>query len=272
MIAILAAILSGVIWGVVPALYAEATRSGGSSRANFWKSLGALAFLIPLTALTGNMVVPPLMGLLFIVANMSLGTGLGDYSFLKSIGLMGPGRATSVAFTYVVWTALLSHALLGEPLTIQIMAGVLLAVSGIWILTYRGGRWDVVGMFWALLSSLCYTLGPVAAKLALEYVTPLTMTLWNTLIITSVYGILSYPTYRIEGIGKAFAGGLLGVGVALPLYFYALDSAGVTIATLATALGPPTSQVASHLSGDRLTKRDVVGSTLVVGGLILSVV
>ena len=272
MIALLAAILSGAIWGIVPALYAEATRSGGSSRANFWKSLGALVFLLPLTALTGDMVVPPLMGLVYIVANMSLGTGLGDYSFLKSIGLMGPGRATSVAFTYVVWTALLSHALLGEPLTLQIMAGVLLAVSGIWILTYRGGRWDLVGTFWALLSSICYTLGPIAAKLALEYVTPLTMTLWNTIIITSVYGALSYPRYRVRGVGKAFVGGLLGVGVALSLYFYALDAVGVTIATLATAIGPPTSQLASHLSGDRVTKRDLLGSALVVMGLVLSVI
>ncbi len=272
MIALLAAIMSGIIWGTVPALYSEATRSGGSVRANLWKSLGAIIFLIPLTALTGDMEVPPLMGLLYIMANMSLGTGLGDYSFLKSIRLMGPGRATPVAFTYVVWTALLSHTLLGEPLTPQIMIGVLLAIAGIWVLTYRGGKWDLVGTFWALLSSLCYTLGPIAAKLALEYVTPLNMTLWNTMLITLVYGVLSYPRYRVRGMGRALVGGLLGVGVALPLYFYALDEVGVTIATLATAIGPPTSQLASHLSGDRVTSRDVLGSALVVTGLVLSVI
>ncbi|MCD6244953.1 MAG: EamA family transporter, partial [Candidatus Korarchaeota archaeon] len=66
-------------------------------------------------------------------------------------------------------------------------------------------------------------------------------------------------------------GGLLGIGVGLPLYYFAVKVVGVTIATLATALGPPTSQIAAHLSGDRITARDIVGSLLVALGLALSV-
>ncbi|MCD6348034.1 MAG: EamA family transporter [Candidatus Korarchaeota archaeon] len=84
--------------------------------------------------------------------------------------------------------------------------------------------------------------------------------------------MLSYPVYKVRGIRKAFVGGLLGVGVALPLYFYALDAVEVTIATLATAIGPLTSQLASHLSGDRITGRDLLGSAMVVMGLVLSVI
>ncbi|MCD6348579.1 MAG: DMT family transporter [Candidatus Korarchaeota archaeon] len=271
-LALLAAISSGAIWGIVPSLYAEASRYGGSVRANFWKSLGAFLFLLPLCYLTGNLIIPPVMGLLFIAANMSLGTGLGDYSFLKAIGLIGPGRATSISFTYVVWTAFLSSFLLGEPLTPLILLGALLAVSGIWVLSYRGGRWKFYGLLWSIIASLSWTLGPIAAKLALNYVSELTMTLWNSLLTTVLYGSLSIPRYRVKGLKKALLGGLLGVGIALPMYFYALNVVGVTIATLATAIGPPTSQLASHISGDRISARDVLGSLLVALGLVLSVI
>lgn len=269
--ALIAAISSGIIWGIVPSLYAEASREGGSVRANFWKSLGAFSLMILLCHISGSLLIPPLIGLFYIAANMTLGTGLADYSFLKAIGLIGPGRATSIGFTYVVWTALLSSLLLKEPLTPLILTGTLLAVAGIWLISYQRGKWHVKGLFWSILASLGWTLGPIAAKLALEYVNELTMTLWNSLMTTSIYGILSYPRYRVKGLKKAAFGGLLGVGVALPLYYFAVRVVGVTIATLATALGPPTSQIASHLSGDKITIRDLIGSLLVALGLALSV-
>ncbi len=269
---LIAAITSGVIWGLVPVLYAEASKTGGSIRANFWKSLGALILLLVTSILTGNLVVPPLVGFAYILLNMSLGTGLGDYSWLKSIEIIGPGRSTPIVFTYVVWTAVLSHLMLGETLSIPIMIGAILSVSGIWLISRTGdsSRWSLKGILYSLLSSFCYTLGPIAAKLALEYVTPITMTVWNVFMVTLIYGLLAAPNFHVKGRSKVVLGGALGMGVALPLYFYAVDEIGVTIPTLATALGPPVSQIASHLSGDRLTKSDVLGSSLVVLGLILS--
>ena len=269
--ALIAAISSGIIWGIVPSLYSEASREGGSIRANFWKSLGAFSLMVPICYVSGSLLIPPPMGLFYIAANMALGAGLADYSFLKAIGLIGPGRATSIGFTYVVWTALLSSLLLKEPLTPFTLAGTLLAVAGIWLISYQGGRWLIKGLLLSILASLGWSLSPIAAKLALEYVNELTTTLWNSLMATSIYGILSHPRYRVKGLKKAAFGGLLGIGVGLPLYYFAVKVVGVTIATLATALGPPTSQIAAHLSGDRITARDVVGSLLVALGLALSV-
>lgn len=270
MVGLFAALTSGAIWGVVPTLYAEASRKGGSIRANFWKSLGALTFLVPFAALMGGMVIPPPVGLMFIIANMALGTGAGDYSFLRSISLMGPGKATSIMFSYVVWAALLSHVLLKEPLTPQIILGALLAVAGIWLITYSRDEWDIHGTIWAVFSSFCYTLSPIAAKMALKYATFLTVALWNTIVAATVYGVLSYPRYRVRGQGRALLGGSMGTGVGLSLYFYALDSVGVTIGTLATAIGPPISQLASYLSGNSVGIRDSLGSGLVVLGIVLS--
>ncbi len=271
MYALLAAVASGALWGIVPALYAEASRHGGSVRANFWKSLGAFILLLPLSYITGNLVIPPLIGLAYVAANMALGTGMGDYSYFRSIALIGPGKAASIGFTYIVWTAILSNVLLGEPLTLYILAGTLLAVAGIWLLSYEGGKWNVKGTAWSIAASFGWTLGPIAAKLALNYVSELTMTLWNAFLTVLLYGSLSYPHYKVKGSRKAALGGMLGIGIGLPLYFYALNMIGVTLATLATAIGPPVSQLASHLSGEKVSWRDVVGSLLVVLGIVLSI-
>jgi len=59
--------------------------------------------------------------------------------------MIGLGRATSTRSTYVVWTALLSSVILGELVTPLILAEALLSVSGIWLLPYERGRWDVKG-------------------------------------------------------------------------------------------------------------------------------
>ncbi len=270
-LAFLAAITSGTMWGVVPSLYAEASKHGGSVRANFWKSLGALLFLLPLSYIT-EISLLPLIGLALIIVNAALGTGLGDYSFLRSIGMIGPGKATSIVFTYLIWTAILSNLVLGEVLNLPIAMGIILALAGIWVISYGSGKWELTGISLSLFASLCYTIAPIVAKFALEYVSPIGMTLWNALITTLAYGALSYPKYRVRGMNKAFLGGLLGTGVAMPLYFYALSVKGVTITALATAIGPPASQLSSHLSGNKVTIRDVAGSILITIGLILSAI
>ncbi len=270
--AFLAAVTSGTMWGVVPALYTEASRNGGSVRANLCKSVGALLFLLPLGYATGILFMPPLMGLALIAANASLGTGLGDYSFLRSIGMIGPGKATSIVFTYLIWTAILSNLILGEILNLPIIMGIVLALAGIWTISYGSGKWELAGISLSLFASFCYTLAPIVAKFALEYVSPINMTLWNALITALAYLALSHPKYRVRGMNKALLGGLLGTGVAMPLYFYALSIKGVTITALATAIGPPASQISSHLSGNRVTVRDVAGSILITIGLVLSAI
>ena len=53
------------------------------------------------------------------------------------------------------------------------------------------------------------------------------------------------PNLTGPGMGKALFGGVMGVGVALPLYYYTIAEIGVTIPTLAISIGPPASQFAS---------------------------
>jgi len=269
--ALAAAVFSGCVWGVTPLLYAEASREGGSARANFWKSLGALSLLLLISLATGDLGVPPPVALPYIALNTALGTGFADYTFLRSIALIGPGRAAPIGFTYLIWSALLPSLMIGEPFSAGVLLGASLALAGIWLISRGGGRWALRGVVLSLLSSIGWTLGPIAAKISMKYVSELTLTTWNSLMVTVAYGLLSAPSPRVRGMGKAAIGGAVGVGLALPLYFHAVKVLGVAVASLTTALGPVVSLLLSSLGGGGLDRSSILGGVLVVTGIMLAV-
>ncbi|MEM2542823.1 MAG: DMT family transporter [Candidatus Korarchaeum sp.] len=270
-LAVAAAVFSGCVWGITPILYAEASREGGSAKANFWKSLGALSILLIVSSLMGDLRIPPPSALPYVVLNTALGTGMADYLFLKSIALIGPGRATPVGFTYLIWSALLPSLMIGEPFSLEVLLGAALALTGIWLISRGGGRWAARGVALSLMASLGWTLGPIAAKLALNYVSELTLTTWNSAIVTIAYLIPSAPSLKVKGFGKAALGGSVGVGIALPLYFYAVRELGVAIASLTTALGPVVSLILSSFSGSKLDRASALGGALVVAGILVAI-
>lgn len=271
-LAVAAAVFSGCVWGITPLLYAEASREGGSVRANFWKSLGALSLLLVISYLLGDLKIPPIVALPYIMINTALGTGAADYLFLRSIALIGPGRATPVGFTYLIWSALLPSLTIGEPFSAEVLLGAASALAGIWLISKGGGSWMAKGVVFSLLASFGWTLGPIAARVALNYVSELTLTTWNSVIVTLAYGALSAPSLRVKGFEKAAIGGSVGVGIALPLYFYAVRELGVALASLTTALGPLVSLILSNLSGNKLDRDSAIGGVMVVIGILIAVV
>ncbi|MCS7102882.1 MAG: DMT family transporter, partial [Candidatus Korarchaeum sp.] len=228
--------------------------------------------LLIISSLLGDLKVPPLVAIPYILLNTALGTGAADYLFLKSIALIGPSRATPIGFTYLIWSALLPSFMISEPFSAKVLLGAASALAGIRLISKGGGKWAARGVAFSLIASLGWTLGPIAAKVALNHVSELTLTTWNSVIVTLTYGVLSAPSFKVKGFGKAAIGGSLGVGIALPLYFYAVKELGVAIASLTTALGPVVSLILSSFSGGKLDRDSALGGTLVVAGILAAVV
>jgi len=269
LLALAAAIFAGCVWGITPSLYAQASREGGSARANFWKSLGALSVLLLLYL--SNFELPSRVAMIYIILNAALGTGIADYSFLKSIAIIGPSRATPIGFTYLIWTAILPSIMIGEPFSAFVLLGAALAFLGIWLISRGSGEWKMRGIALSLIASIGWTLSPIAAKQALNYVSEVTLATWNSIIVASLYLTLSLPSPRVRGQGKAALGGMIGVGISLPLYFYAVRELGVALASLTTALAPPVSQIASALGGNKLNRNEVIGTILITAGIIIAI-
>lgn len=85
---------------------------------------------------------------------------LGTAAYYLTLPKLGAGKATLIGNTWVIWAALLAVPLLGEGLTWRKIAGMLLAVFGIALITgLQGGdlslfgRYEVIAIGGALLAA-----------------------------------------------------------------------------------------------------------------------
>jgi drug/metabolite transporter (DMT)-like permease len=82
--------------------------------------------------------------------------GIGVYLYYVTIVHLGAGRATFISNTYVVMSALLAVVLLKEPLTHALIAGAVVSLGGLALLTTSGPAVSAAGFydFLALLGAL----------------------------------------------------------------------------------------------------------------------
>jgi drug/metabolite transporter (DMT)-like permease len=73
---------------------------------------------------------------------------LGTAAYYLTLPKLGAGKATLIGNTWVIWAALLAVPMLGEVLTLRKLAGMLLAVLGIALITgLQGGDLSVFGRY-----------------------------------------------------------------------------------------------------------------------------
>ncbi len=267
---LVAALSASLLWGAVPTLFDDAVKRHGSITTNMWKSWGAL-FMTSLLVITLNRwQVPPAEATLAIMLNALMVGGLGDYAFLNSIKSIGPGKATPIAYTFILWTAVLSPLVYGEQVTKLTYLGVITAFIGVGITSYEEGSWDLRGLTWALLASFLWTLSPLLMKGVLFVVDYVSASFWNSLFLAVMFTALS-RRYAGEHMVKAMLGGALGVGMAVPLFYYALSTVGVVIPVMFSSFTPVISTILSTLGGKSPGRRSTLGSAIITLGIILGV-
>jgi len=99
---------------------------------------------------------------------------VGDTFYFRAMDLAGVSWAMPVASINPLWAVLLAALVLGEPLTWHLLAGVLLVVAGIVLVSRTGGepttgnptdkRTRRTGLLLALLVSVLWGIGQVALK------------------------------------------------------------------------------------------------------------
>ncbi len=134
--------------------------------------LGASAWLALLIRAAGGMVVVWLLALRggrvdfrraitvpMLVSRGILGA-LGTAAYYVTIGPLGPGKATLIGNTWVIWSALMAAFVLHETLTPKKILGILIALGGLAMLTGvdhdalgRFGRYELIAIAGALLAA-----------------------------------------------------------------------------------------------------------------------
>jgi drug/metabolite transporter, DME family len=172
---ILYAIVAGLFWGTSPVLVKRGLIGSDVSAATLIQQAAIFFTLIVFTLFEGSASTGHVsaVAMLVFIAIGIVGAYLGRTLFVKSVDQIGAARAQLVINTSPLVTVVLAALLLGERLTVTVLAGVILIVSGIFFIPKAEPQPVRVPakrvLTWtSILATICYGLVPVMKKFATD--------------------------------------------------------------------------------------------------------
>ncbi len=277
---LLSVLVASIVWGIAPAIIKIGVRGHVDARAfNAIRVLIATPIIALILLFSHEPFTAPttIYGWAAILAASLLGPGLGDIAYIYSIREIGGGRAVTIGYTYILISQFLATLLLGEHPGVQLFFGSIIALIGVWLVaqeakTEAGSKKGVVA---ALIASGAWGLGSIANKYALFYVGPLTLSFLRMLILIPLMILLGYRSLRSldrRAVTMASITGVLSYGFGIPLFLYAINTVGVSVTVLVTALAPVLGKVFSVLlAKETLIAKGAIGTLVTVIGIIVGV-
>lgn len=286
------ALVPAVLWGFSPILSKRGMAAGGSS---LQASLVVVAvdttlYALALLAVGGLAVgagLTPAATALFVGAGV-VGTAIGRLAVFVGVDRVGASINSAVISTRPLFAGALAVAVLGEPVTVATVAGILVLVVGLAVLALsRGGDlagWRMRDLLFPLVAAAAFGAGNVARKYGLDAfsgVSVLEAVALNEVGAMVALGGYALGARREDVLGAPrrtyayFAGSGTLTAVALLSLFAALSLGRVVIVDPLAATAPLfTAVFAAVLLRDleRVTPQLVVGAVLVVVGVVLIVV
>jgi len=284
---ILYAIVAGVFWGTSPVLVKRGLVHADVSAATLYQQATILVTLIIAALIEGELFagnISPLAISVFACTGV-VGAYLGRTLFVKTVDQIGASRAQSLNNSSPVITVALAALFLGEPLTLAILIGVALIISGVFFVTERNNgddrrRSDRVLTLTSVMATVCYGIVPVLKKFATEnggtpVMGALVMHATGLLLLVTLGNLLKieFKPERIAGSSVACfvaAGFLYAIGSILTLK--ALTHAPASVAAPVWSAQPIVSflLVKTTLKGiEAVNWRDGVAALLVVLGVMV---
>jgi drug/metabolite transporter (DMT)-like permease len=210
---------------------------------------------------------------------------VGDLLYFRSLELVGVSWAMPVASVNPLWAVLLAALFVDEPLSWSLLAGTLLVIAGL-VLVSRStnkdgavaGRRQRIGLLLALLTSVAWAVGLVIPKPAAEGLDPV------------VANSVRQPMAAVMMLGLALARGrhkdlrelgrrswltiaaasLVGTGLGSLLFVLAIQMIGAGRTAVLTSTAPlmaiPLAVLWLH---ERPNRRTLIGALLATAGIIL---
>jgi drug/metabolite transporter (DMT)-like permease len=172
---ILYALIAGLFWGTSPVLVKRGLVRASVSAATLIQQSTILITLLLAALIEGDLFSGNIsrVALLVFCCTGVVGAYLGRTLFVRSVDQMGAARAQSVNNSSPLVTVLLAALFLGERLTLTVLAGVILIISGMFFVAEpeekpvgtRARRLTLT----SLLATICYGIVPVLKKFGTEH-------------------------------------------------------------------------------------------------------
>lgn len=274
-------ILSAVAYGTNPLFGVRLIRAGFPvDSMMFWRFFGAAVFLLPVVLLSerGGLRVPlravawlALLGALFAFSAEAL-----FWSFTR----MSAGVASTLLFSYPIFTALVMTLFFGEKFRLSMLASIVLSLAGVAAIALDGAELsvDFFGSVFVVLSALSYAFYMVIIKKAspLSGIGGLKLTLW-VLAFASIFtfaksllaGGVAVPQTASE-ILDCCGLVLIPTAVSITAIAYSVKYAGPTVAAVLGAFEPLTAVSLSVVFlGESCTANLIAAIVLIVSSVII---
>jgi drug/metabolite transporter (DMT)-like permease len=293
MIGELAALGAAICWTISAIMYKEALQKTRPISANIMRCVPvSIILLVFLTVVGKSGVITSLSTYAFALACVSgiIGLGFGDTLYLTSLKLIGVAQAVPITCTYPLFNLLWAVFLVREPVTLPIGLGIATIVFGIWLLSQKkqtptNGKQNkklTVGVACALTAAVLWSVGITMIDMAVKETHNLDHALAiNTIRVTAIAVSLlaSVPLvdrdFRFLKMQRKTSatlifGGIVALGLGWFLLTYSLmntlESQAVPISSTTPLFSTLSAVIFLH---ERVTIRNVLGSILVVVGILL---
>ncbi|MEM1598531.1 DMT family transporter [Pyrobaculum sp.] len=271
LLGVAAALAAATIWALVIFLYKKHMEGLDAVVVNFSRLFYVAVFMWPVV-----FMARPSEGLIAAVASGLLTLVVGDSLYFYAIHKVGGSVAAPLVYSYVVIAQYFAFVL-GEAVSPFLILASVLVVAGVSLLARGGGpaRVDVVGVFSALAAALMWSLGMTAIKVAsVGGVHPAVIAYTRVLSALVALGAYLYIRRRV-GVVKSYvfaAASVLDLGVGSSLFAYAVEKAGLSLATILVATSPLITQLYARAAGlEKLTPLQAVGAVAIFAAVAVAV-
>lgn len=129
-------LLTVVVWGAAPIFDKLAVQNTSPFLGNIFRSFTIMVVMIMITSLTGELKEifrMPVKNIGFYILSGILAGGIGVVAYFKVLQIAPTSKVVPLAASYPLVTAILSMTLLGEKISIERFIGIILIVSGIYL-------------------------------------------------------------------------------------------------------------------------------------------
>jgi len=291
-----AALGAAISWAVAPILYRKALANASPVSANIVRCVTNAAVLVVILAglgLTGMLTSLPVQVVAVVVVSGVIGLGVGDTLYMVGLKSVGVARAVPLAATYPLFSLLWATLLLGEPVTAAAVAGTVVILLGIWLLSrergdstihFRGGAvaWGVAAslltaVVWSVsitLMDFAVTMPGVVSGLGVNYAVVTVRIAGMALLMLALAPLLDrkhgFLKLSWRTVALLCVGGLVANGLGWLLMNYSFLNIAVSQAVPISSTTPLFSTLAGFLFfREKLTRDNTLGAVLVVAGVVL---
>lgn len=251
--------------------------------------IAAVAMLAVLPWTLGHTDLTQVSGFAFLLLFISVLTGFafGDTAFYEGMRRIGVARAAPIAGCHPLVTALLAVIFLNEPVTIWLVAGVIVIGAGVWLITTdqaatspsRGVQGSlVIGVVLSLSAAVGWAVSTVMVRPALQEIDTLLASTIRLPVAGVVVLLAATRMGRVDGRKLVItvntmlwllASGILTV-VSATLFLWSVELVGAARTAALSSASPVISAViAVTLLGEHLTMRLALGMAISVSGVML---